>query len=766
MLLSALLLLLVCGSQADNYYGTVMTYYPKDMTTNGSLLVNVRYKLSFAACAANDTWSCSGNCGSETADVELSVVEESPGEWCQREGVATRLVSGTAPFQLSLDGGNWITGIINSIVSWRAVTDVELSFRSDSNQINTSPVTTILPALRIPSNCPRNVSLLAFDPDGDEVKCRNGMTSASECNPCTPPSVLNLSSSCTLSFSPTNSSNEGPYAVQLVMEDFPRQNINLVQPDGSSVPKTTNEAISKIPVQFVLKVDPAVPSCSEGVYLPRFLSPTPDHGAQILTNVNQAVEINIRAEATQSTISGLLFSGPHNVVKNSQALGNFTLTWTPSNFESRESHPICFVVQSSLASSVYQSDLRCVTVKVGNSVPTTTMPPMPTTTTYPETTMPPMPTTTTYPETTMPPMPPTTTYPETTMPPMPTTTTYPETTMPPMPTTTTYPETTMPPTTTYPETTMPTTTTYPETTMPPMPPTTTYPETTMPPMPPTTTYPETTMPPMPPTTTYPETTMPPMPTTTTYPETTMPPMPTTTTYPETTMPPMPTTTTYPETTMPPTTTYPETTMPPTTTYPETTMPTTTTYPETTMPTTTTYPETTMPPMPTTTTYPETTMPPMPTTTTYPETTLPPMPTTTTYPETTMRPRPTTTIQLPTTTVVFPTTVPTTTHIPTTTTAAPTAPTTTTVVFGTVPPVMPPPTQTSAPTTPPPTSTSDPGPYYVMALNAKISTTLSLENDYNTIIQLIKNELTDKGLPQNIIVTIRRKGALEMTTAAP
>lgn len=125
MLLSALLLLLVCGSQADNYYGTVMTYYPKDMTTNGSLLVrwdslkttsklqlpftpfvtnlqvNVRYKLSFAACAANDTWSCSGNCGSETADVELSVVEESPGEWCQREGVVTRLVSGTAPFQLS-----------------------------------------------------------------------------------------------------------------------------------------------------------------------------------------------------------------------------------------------------------------------------------------------------------------------------------------------------------------------------------------------------------------------------------------------------------------------------------------------------------------------------------------------------------------------------------------------------------------------------------------------------------------------------------------
>ncbi|XP_054916798.1 uncharacterized protein LOC129379884 isoform X2 [Poeciliopsis prolifica] len=451
MLLSVLLLLLVCGSRAVHYYGTVTTYYPKEMTTDGSLLVNVRYKLSFVACTANDTWSCTGNCGSETADVELNVVDESPGEWCQREGVMTRLVAGTAPFQLLLEGENWITGIINSIVSWRAVTDAELSFRSDSNQINTSPVTTILPALRIPSNCPRNISLLAFDPDGDEVKCRNGITAAAECNPCTPPSVLNLSSSCTLSFSPTNSSNEGPYAVQLVMEDFPRQNINLLQPDGSLVQKTTNEAISKIPVQFVLKVDPAVPSCSEGVYLPRFLSPTPAHGAQILTSVNQTLEISIRAEAAQSTISGLLFSGPHNVMKNSQALGNFTLTWTPSNVESGESHPICFVVQSSFASSVYQSDLRCVTVKVGTLVP---------------------------------------------------------------------------------------------------------------------------------------------------------------------------------------------------------------------------------------------------------------------------------------------------------------------------PIVPPSPQTNATTTPPPTSTSDPGPYYVIALNAKISTTLSLENDYNTILQMIKNELTDKGLPQNIILTIRRNGALEMTTAAP
>ncbi|MEQ2225373.1 hypothetical protein ILYODFUR_016784, partial [Ilyodon furcidens] len=193
MLLSVLLLVLVCGSQATQYYGTVMTYYPKEIDTNGYVLVKIQYKVSSVSCTDNDTWSCVGNCGNETAGVELYKVDESTGEWCQREGIVTRLVSGTAPFELVFAGENWIPGIINRIVSWRAVTDVELGFRSDTNQINTSPLTTILPALRVPSNCPRNIRLLAFDPDGDEVKCRNGITSDSECNPCTPPSILNLS---------------------------------------------------------------------------------------------------------------------------------------------------------------------------------------------------------------------------------------------------------------------------------------------------------------------------------------------------------------------------------------------------------------------------------------------------------------------------------------------------------------------------------------------------------------------------------------------
>lgn len=47
---------------------------------------------------------------------------------------------------------------------------------------------------RVPSNCGRSFQLLAFDPDGDEVKCRYGNPSLSECIYCEKPPPLVLSS--------------------------------------------------------------------------------------------------------------------------------------------------------------------------------------------------------------------------------------------------------------------------------------------------------------------------------------------------------------------------------------------------------------------------------------------------------------------------------------------------------------------------------------------------------------------------------------------
>ncbi|XP_074480033.1 uncharacterized protein LOC141760838 isoform X2 [Sebastes fasciatus] len=359
MVLSVLLLLLVSTAQAAHFYGTMMTYYPK--ITPGSIKVVLRYKLNFHTCTGSDSWECpSSNCGTQSPIVLKNVDQESSGDWCQREGIMTRQLASNAPFQLVLRGGNWINNVKNGINLWRAVTLVELRNRSDTGRANASPQTTILPALRVPSNCRRDFNLLAFDPDGDEVRCRYGNTTEMECNPCTPPSVLSLSSSCTLSFSPTSSSNEGAYVVQLVIEDFARQIITLTQTSGVQTTINTNVAISKIPVQFALRVDPVVPSCTEGLYLPKFLPPTPANRARLYTPVNQSLEISISAEATISTISELLFSGPHNINEATSAAGRFTLRWTPSENEDGESHPVCFVVQAVSNSVKYHSELRCV----------------------------------------------------------------------------------------------------------------------------------------------------------------------------------------------------------------------------------------------------------------------------------------------------------------------------------------------------------------------------------------------------------------------
>ncbi|XP_026208560.1 mucin-2-like isoform X2 [Anabas testudineus] len=366
-----LLLVLIYNTQANQFLGTVMTYYPNTNNTDGSVMVDLRYKLNFQSCT-DLTWQClTGNCGNESIAVN-NVSVDSSGQWCQTEGISTRQVPSNAPFQLWLNGGNWIDNITNRIVSWRAVTLVELRTRSDTGKANASPQTTILPTVRVPSNCQRDFNLLAFDPDGDNVQCRNGNTSLSECNPCTPPSVLNLSSSCTLSFSPTSSSNEGPYAVQLMMEDFPRQSITLTETNGAQTTLTTNNAISQIPVQFVLWVDPVVPSCTEGLYLPQFLPPTPANGAQLFTLVNQTLEININAGANISTVSELLFSGPYNVIQSTSGPGQFTLRWTPSQREDGESYPICFVAKALDNRTVYQSNLQCVIVSVGNNPTTST----------------------------------------------------------------------------------------------------------------------------------------------------------------------------------------------------------------------------------------------------------------------------------------------------------------------------------------------------------------------------------------------------------
>ncbi|MEQ2317031.1 hypothetical protein AMECASPLE_038650, partial [Ameca splendens] len=132
--------------QATHFFGTVMTYYPKQTDADGAMTVVIRYKLSFRSCTDFDAWYCSGSCGSLNYSLE-EVDMEASREWCQREGIMTPVISPRNPSIYLFQGGNWIDGIKNGVVSWTARTIVELRKRSDTGRANISPQSTILPAV-------------------------------------------------------------------------------------------------------------------------------------------------------------------------------------------------------------------------------------------------------------------------------------------------------------------------------------------------------------------------------------------------------------------------------------------------------------------------------------------------------------------------------------------------------------------------------------------------------------------------------------------
>ncbi|XP_045573400.1 uncharacterized protein [Salmo salar] len=369
---SLILLLMVSCSWATHFSGGTMTFNPRGTNPDGTYRVDLRYKTAihpsiiFPVCVSDTWWCVSGDCGNETSLVVNTVDQEISEDWCQVEGVMTRHVfSNTQTFDLRFNGRNWIDND-NSVFIWSLSTHVDLGVRSDMGTVNRSPQTTVIPLMRVPANCQRDFNLLSFDPDGDMVICRYAVPTEECYTSSDLPNDFTLRENCTLSFW-GNSNTTGTYAVQMVMEDFPTQSISLSYTDGSQSNRTSNNTLCKLPVQFAVRVDPPVTSCMEGLYLPMFLSPTPAQGALLNASADQPLEITVRAQATNSTVSELLVSGPSGITKNTTDPEEYLLRWTPTEDEEGGYYPVCFIAQGVNNSSKYHSELRCVIVRVGNT---------------------------------------------------------------------------------------------------------------------------------------------------------------------------------------------------------------------------------------------------------------------------------------------------------------------------------------------------------------------------------------------------------------
>ncbi|XP_051920371.1 uncharacterized protein LOC127600023 isoform X6 [Hippocampus zosterae] len=346
------LMLLACSCQAFNYMGTAFTYHALKGSDTRTV---VRYKVAFQECGNVTVVDCPlDNCTIDVVSVKR--VDENSGVWCQDE--VTVHVDIPDNFTLNLDGLKWIN-VTNNVTDVLAVTRADVRIRSDTGRPNMSPRATMIPLYRVPSNCYFQSRMPIFDSDGDDVECF-------PLNPDNNPDILKIVDGCFLNFLPifNDSSVEGLYAVQVVMEDSPLQDLTLTDAAGNEKFIHKNEPISEVPVQFVLKVDPPVESCQEGKYLPLFLHPTPNDGDHRYAFVNQTLEIDIYASAEESTITQLLFSGPAGVTKKSLGDGKFVLAWTPTPEDSGLRQAICFVVEATKNNTIFQSKMRCVIVAV------------------------------------------------------------------------------------------------------------------------------------------------------------------------------------------------------------------------------------------------------------------------------------------------------------------------------------------------------------------------------------------------------------------
>ncbi|XP_041937518.1 uncharacterized protein LOC121698999 isoform X1 [Alosa sapidissima] len=375
--------MLFSATIGSHFWGGSMTFSPKGVYQNGSYKVEFRFKQTFDRCSYFTWNNCiSGNCGIE-GSLKSGEIYNTAGRhagnfnWCQTEGIRTRLIPTDNPFSLSERSGNWVS-LQNGVVSWRLLTVVDLGKRSDTNKANRSPVTTSISFVSVPQNCPRMYTLVTFDPDNDQGRCRYGTLLDQECSVCQLPLGFTLTQNrikekdfCSLHY---NKATTGVYGLELVVEDFPQQNIILSYNNGSRAFRGPfNQAaspLSKLPLHFAVKVDPPIASCDEGVFLPKFVPPTPENGDTIQAVINQELKIIINATASEAGIRGLVISGPLNITSSSErsdGLEQLVLKWTPRSDDLGEYFPICFIAETNpINSTYYQSDMRCIIVEVGN----------------------------------------------------------------------------------------------------------------------------------------------------------------------------------------------------------------------------------------------------------------------------------------------------------------------------------------------------------------------------------------------------------------
>ncbi|KAM5138214.1 uncharacterized protein ACMZJ9_016810 [Mantella aurantiaca] len=219
----------ITAVQASHMQGGSMSFRAREKYGSDGWVVDFKYKTAFTYPYYGSYWFCnSGDCGSEFQNTMIPLENRTsyPSTWYQEEGYMKRYISIDKPFQLRESSCCWVYNVYTE-GGWELLTTVDLGTRSDTKKPNASPVTTIIPVLRIPQNCASSIKLLAHDPDGDHVTCRYGYYYG-ECGLCNHYFHVDQRS-CVIYF--PSWTNTGSYVMEMVLEDFPIKNIHLTYYD-------------------------------------------------------------------------------------------------------------------------------------------------------------------------------------------------------------------------------------------------------------------------------------------------------------------------------------------------------------------------------------------------------------------------------------------------------------------------------------------------------------------------------------------------------
>ena len=240
-------------------------------------------------------------------------------------------------------GGAWIAPFSSR---WNVSTTFNLTARTDTGQINSSPRAITTPVVRLQAGCTHTIPLAVSDPDNDIIQCRWAV--GAECGGICdsfPGAHLN-SSSCIITY--VANRGTGYNAVALMIEDFI---------PGSSRP------MSNVALQFLVLVVSSNESCSQQ---PEFIDPTPLQGscisiaaggtftAQLIaTSHSSSVSITeIQTVSPIGTSKGTLqhIQGTYNYYMN--------ITWSPTASQQNQVHLFCYTAVNSVGAASTQTCIQ------------------------------------------------------------------------------------------------------------------------------------------------------------------------------------------------------------------------------------------------------------------------------------------------------------------------------------------------------------------------------------------------------------------------